>query len=80
MCAAPCAPIAGQLRVQDHQDLSGGLFEDEDTRVFYEDLPNLQDLVPEVRAPCRRLLPKMLVIVCENPQPAVAFRGAILSI
>ena len=37
--------------VQDHEDLSGGLFEDEDTRVFYEDLPNLRDLVPEVRVP-----------------------------
>ncbi len=42
--------------MQDHEDLSGGLFEDEDTRVFYEDLPNLQDLVPEVSTTCQRLL------------------------
>ena len=42
--------------LQDHEDLSGGLFEDEDTRVFYEDLPDLRDLVPEVRPPRQHLL------------------------
>lgn len=42
--------------VQDHEDLSGGLFEDEDTRVFYEDLPNLRDLSPEVSVPSPDLL------------------------
>ncbi len=55
--------------MQDYQDLSGGLFEDEDTRVFYEDLPNLQDLVPEVSTPCQRLLksPKCCDLVLSYP-------------
>ena len=35
-----------QLVVQDAEDFSGGLFEDEDTRVFYEVLPDLRPLMP----------------------------------
>ena len=57
------APLTGtQYLVQDHEDLSGGLFEDEDTRVFYEDLPNLRDLMPEVGAHRRCLLLRSLEI------------------
>lgn len=37
--------------MQDNEDLSGGLFEDEDTRVFYEELPNLVELVPGAALP-----------------------------
>ena len=57
------------VREKDHEDLSGGLFEDEDTRVFYEDLPDLQDLVPQASRSLHlpsRILPREAAIKRET--------------
>lgn len=45
-----CSPTAGQWWSQDAEDFSGGVFEDEDTRTFYEVLPDLRFLVPGAAA------------------------------
>ena len=39
-------PMVPCLWLQDAEDFSGGVFEDEDTRTFYEVLPDLRFLVP----------------------------------